>query len=138
MGEARQKTLSEIEARAALLKAAQRRSRIRDRFDRPLLVGDAVMLSQATPQDTVWRIVDVRPSANPRMPGTLATISAQVEVLFEPGAPSPYVVLLVPAAEQPAEKPDGEEPAGGETTAPGPARSPGGIILSDPDRMSER
>lgn len=140
MGEAKQRALSEIEQRAALKAAEQRRSRIRDKFGRGIEPGDAVMLCQANATDILWRVMQVTPATEPQAQGGYwADVMATTRVLFRPGMPSDYVILLVPA---PKALDTGDRGDGGDTPdtsqPPGEIKSPGGIILSDPDRTSER
>lgn len=149
MGEAKIKSIREVEGRAALQAASARRSRLRDRFGRGIDVNDMIMLAQATPTDVVWRVVQVTPSTEPQAQGGYwADVVAQTRVLFRPGMPSEYVILLVPANPVPGadrgDTPDRDDRANTADTPepsqpPGEIRSPGGIILSDPDgRQSDR
>lgn len=98
------------------------------------------MLCQANATDVLWRVMQVTPATEPQAQGGYwADVMATTRVLFRPGMPSDYVILLVPApaAGQPAAP--GDTPDTPETLqAPREIKSPGGIILSDPDRTSER
>lgn len=143
MGESKIKEFKAVEGRAALIAAAQRRSRIRDRFGRGVEPGDVVMLAQANATDIMWRVMQVTPATEPQAQGGYwADVMATTRVLFRPGMSADYVILLVPAQET-EPTPDTADTADTPDTAQGPqapreARSPGGIILSDPDGQSER
>ena len=150
MGEAKQRQLSEIERRKQLLDAAQRRPagpRILDAFDRPVAAGDVVLLSETAPMNTPWRVVQVIPATEPQLPRDTVWLQCvcQTRVLVH-RTRNPHLVLAMPG--QPAEalgegvpeQPQAPEQAPEQAPAaePGAARTPSGIILSDPDGMSER
>lgn len=129
MKESKIKDFKAIEGRAQL-RDASRRSELRDQFGRALEIDDLVFMTTTTPF-VRWKVVDVQPETNPQAPpGTLRVMIAATAVVYAGKyAPNPELVLAMPHAVTPEEKPNGE----GDTTAPGPARTPGGIILSDPD-----
>lgn len=127
MGEAKHKDIASIEGRAALKAAQAKAAKVRDKFGRGVHVGDGVLLAQTQPTEVVWRIVKETPATEPQFQGGIwLDVVATTRVLCPPLRPSDNMILVIPA--EPAEK--SAEDAG---TPPAPARSPGGIILSDPD-----
>lgn len=134
MGESKDRQLSEIEQRAALKARQQARTspRILDQFARPLQIGDGILLAQTEPMAIVWRVRQMGPAPEPAHAGMAwVEVATITKVLMPMGMPTPGVVLgmLAPEAQGEAEH-NGAGPAPGKTAS--------GIILSDPDGMSDR
>ena len=138
MGEAKNRENAALDSRALFGKIAARRSRIRDRFGRAIEEGDVILSPglQASGLPFVVQaiVADTRAQAPP---GTFwLDVHCRSRILVQAGIPMDDVLLLLPkiAEAEEAERPTDAMDAG----KPGEARSPGGIILSDPDGMSER
>lgn len=117
----------------------RRRSPFRDRFGRMIQAGDIVLSPAMAAAGLPFQIVAVTPAAEPGLPPGSAWLELQCRsrILVQGGVPMEDVLLLMPGKEQ-AEDGGETTPEARDAGKPGEARTPGGIILSDPDGMSER
>lgn len=134
MSEHKVRELRAIEERARFAAAAKRPVQgpvVRDGFTRQVQVGDGVLLSETEPMNVLWRITKMTPANEQKYPGAVwIDVMAQTRVLCAGNVPNPPMVLVVLAEEEQQQEPPPDAPA--------PGRTPSGIILSDPDGMSER
>lgn len=107
------RSLQSIEERARLKEAAKRLGRVRDRFQRPIVDGDGVLVEEMPPGKLVWRVTQQTPATEPQLQGGIwLDVVATTRVLVMPMVPNEHVVLVLPRPEQPEdaghEKPEGE------------------------------
>lgn len=134
MSESKVREFKAIEARAALRAANTRKvegPRVLDGFGRRITVDDGLFLTEAQPMNVIWRVSAITPATEPKYQGgAWLDVVSTTRVLMMPNLPNTHAVLVALAPEPEQE----EKPA----ETPGAAVTPSGIILSDPDGMSER
>jgi hypothetical protein len=131
MSESKVREFKAVEARAQLRDATQRQvhdgPRILDAFGRVVQVDDGILLAETSPMSVVWRVTALTPATERQHQGGVwMDLQAGMRVLVGPNVANPSVVLGILRKESAA--PD----------APGAGQTAGGIILSDPDGLSER
>jgi hypothetical protein len=137
MSESKVREQAAIDARAKLKAANTRQAshqpaepKVIDAFGRRIALGDGILVGETTPMNTIWRVQQFTHATEPQFAGGVwVDVVSISRVLVQANVPNGTVVLALLAPEQAQDTPAGT-PAAGAT--------PSGIILSDPDRLSER
>lgn len=140
MGQAKDRETAAIDGRELFGKVQKtRRSPIRDRFGRALEEGDVILSPGLVAMGVPFQIAQIVPATGPQMPpgSYWLDVTCRSRILVQAGISMDDVLLLMPKQEAP--KPDEGKPTDAmDADKPGELKTPGGIILSDPDGMSER